>query len=193
MPYAYFTSLSYTDLHAIVSYLHSIPTVRHALPGNPPSQQILGKRAVLMDAINIDKNNLHATHGEFLVRIAGCETCHTPMRDGQFIRSLAFAGGTVFRHGKEIAASANLTPDSSGISYYDEKQFVQVMRTGHVGARPLMSAMPWMFYGKMSTEDLGDIFQYLKSIPPVIHHLDNSEPPSLCRLCGNRHGFGSRN
>jgi hypothetical protein len=34
---------------------------------------------------------------------------------------LEFAGGKVFRHGNQAAASFNLTPDPSGIGYYDEK------------------------------------------------------------------------
>ena len=92
-----------------------------------------------------------------------------------------------------MAASSNLTPDESGISYYDETRFVEVMRTGKVGARPLMSAMPWLFYRNLSTEDLKSIFAYLRAVPPVRHSVDNTEPPTPCRRCGNRHGLGDRN
>jgi mono/diheme cytochrome c family protein len=106
-----------------------------------------------------------ARRGEFLVRIASCETCHTPKRDGQFIPRLDFGGGTTIRG----VASTNITFDTSGISYYSFDQFISVMRTGRIGARAIDPAMPWFFYKKMTTEDLAAIFAYLQAIPHVKH------------------------
>jgi hypothetical protein len=53
--------------------------------------------------------------------------------------------------------------------------------------------MPWYYYGKISDEDLKSMFAYLKTVKPVKHQLDNLEPPSFCRLCRQRHGFGATN
>jgi hypothetical protein len=66
-----------------------------------------------------------------------CDTCHT-LRDEKKQPIVGLLAG-----GKLIggAASANLTPDPSGISYYDEKLFSQVLRTGQVGARKLKPVM----------------------------------------------------
>jgi hypothetical protein len=89
--------------------------------------------------------------------------------------------------------SANITPDMSGISYYDETLFVKTLRTGHVGARPLNSIMPWGYFRNMSDDDLKAVFAYLRTLPPVKHSVDNTEPPSFCPLDGGYHGFGDRN
>ncbi len=90
-------------------------------------------------------------------------------------------------------ASANITPDASGISYYDETLFVQVMRTGYVKARELKSIMPWWNYRGLTDGDLKDIFAYLSTLKPVRHRVDNTEAATLCRLCGLHHSSGNQN
>ena len=82
---------------------------------------------------------------------------------GVFCRSkhvgaLAFAGGMSFKGPWGEVSSANITPDPSGISYYDEALFLKTMRTGHVGARPLKSIMPWGYFRNMTDDDLKAIF-----------------------------------
>jgi mono/diheme cytochrome c family protein len=118
-----------------------------------------------------------------------CDTCHT-LRDEkkQPIVGL-LAGGKVIGG----AASANLTPDPSGISYYDEKLFSQVLRTGQVGARKLKPVMSPALFKGLSDEELKDMFAYLRSVPEVKHRVDNTETPTLCRLCRQKHGGGESN
>jgi hypothetical protein len=41
-----------------------------------------------------------------------------------------FAGGFPFTGPWATVASANITPDPSGVSYYDEALFLNVMHTG---------------------------------------------------------------
>jgi mono/diheme cytochrome c family protein len=119
-----------------------------------------------------------------------CDTCHTLRDDkGRPLIGL-FAGGKVLSG----AAAANLTPDPSGISsYYDEKLFLQAMRTGQVGARKLKTVMNPATFKGLTDEDLRDIFAYLKTIPPVKHRVDNTEPPTSCKLCRQKHGAGEEN
>jgi hypothetical protein len=45
----------------------------------------------------------------------------------------------------------------------------------------------------MTDEDLAGMFAYLKTLKPVDHHVDNSEPPTLCPLDGTIHGAGNQN
>jgi len=68
-----------------------------------------------------------------------------------------------------------------------------VIRTGKVGARKLHGVMPWAFYRNMNDEDLKAIFAWLQSQAPVKHIVDNTEPPTFCRLCRQKHGGGERN
>jgi hypothetical protein len=92
-----------------------------------------------------------------------------------------------------MATSANLTPDPSGIPYYDQAMFIQAMRTGAVRSRELNKTMPWSLLRNMSDEDLAGIFAYLKTLKPVNHRVDNTEPPTLCPLDGAVHGAGKQN
>lgn len=89
--------------------------------------------------------------------------------------------------------SSNLTPDSTGISYYDDALFRQVLRTGLVKARKLSSVMPWIVFRNLNDGDMNAIFAYFRSRRPVHHVVDNAEPPTMCPMCGQKHGFGDRN
>jgi hypothetical protein len=88
-------------------------------------------------------------------------------------------------------ASANITPDPSGISYYDEALFLEVMRTGQVKARKLSPIVPVMIYKNPSDDDLKAIFAFLRTVKPVKHRIDNTEPPIECKLCKQKHGAGN--
>ena len=89
--------------------------------------------------------------------------------------------------------SANITPDASGIGYFDEALFLQAMRTGFVKARKLNSIMPFGEFANLTDDDLRAIFAYLRTVPPVKHRVDNSLPPTYCKLCRQRHGAGDQN
>jgi hypothetical protein len=67
------------------------------------------------------------------------------------------------------------------------------MRTGYVKARKLAQIMPWTVYRNMTDDDLKAIFAYLKTLKPVKHHVDNSEPSTYCKLCRQSHGGGDVN
>jgi Domain of unknown function (DUF3471) len=41
--------------------------------------------------------------------------------------------------------------------------------------------------------DLKDLFAYLRARRPVHHLVDNTEPPTECPACGQKHGYGDRN
>jgi len=135
--------------------------------------------------------HLPAKYGAYLVKMATCSDCHTPLNSKfQPIPGLAMAGGNPMEQGVN---SANITPDPSGIGYYDEAMFVQAMRTGSVRARKLNSAMLWWVFRSMTDDDLKAMFAYLRTLKPVHHLVDNAEPPTLCKLCGQKHGLGDRN
>ena len=120
----------------------------------------------------------------------GCANCHTTKDDkGQPLPGMDFAGGNVF----EVfgnTATANITPDATGISYYDEALFLKTLRTGHVGARPLKFPMPWWVYRNMTDDDLKSLFAFLRTVKPVRHRVDNSEPVAQCSRCNHQHAGG---
>jgi mono/diheme cytochrome c family protein len=128
-----------------------------------------------------------------LVRLAHCSECHTPGPVYRLIEGLEFGGGEQAEVAGASAACANITPDPSGISYWDEAQFLKAIRTGKVGARKLSSMMPWWFFGHMTDDDLKAIFAYLRTLKPVHHRVDNTEPIAWCKICRQKHAGGALN
>jgi mono/diheme cytochrome c family protein len=144
--------------------------------------------------------------GEYLVTIASCHDCHTPMKmtpNGpapDFSRALSghppdapepagsagktdlmLSGSdlTSFRMPYGMLYSRNLTPDKSGIGEWTEAQFIKTLRTGrHQGeGRPLMPPMPWPNAAAMTDEDLKAVFAYLKSIKPIQNNVPEPKVP----------------
>jgi mono/diheme cytochrome c family protein len=132
-------------------------------------------------------------YGRYLVTVAGCKDCHTPQERGQLVAGFEYSGGALMRGPWGQVSSSNITPDPSGISYYDEALFIKVMRTGYVKARKLNSIMPFGAFKNLTDDDLKAIFAYLQTVKPVKHRVDNSEPPTYCKLCRQKHGGGDQN
>jgi len=195
MPYSSFRNLSDEDLASIVVYLRSIPPVRNPLPKMriklPFSLLAKSYPRPLTTPVSQPDLSDPIKHGEYLTKIAECFACHEG--EDQDRRSLPFGGGRVFDEDPSgPVAAANLTSDPSGISYFDQAIFIRSLRTGRVGAREL-KVMPWRRFGNVSDEDLGAIFAYLRTIQAVRHRVDNTEPPTYCRICRHKHGGGALN
>jgi mono/diheme cytochrome c family protein len=203
MPYQYFRTLSDEDLASVIVYERSMAPVHVEQPKTILTDDIkkilhpLGPLAHVPEPDNSDR----VAYGKYLVTIGHCEECHTPHDEhGESMPGMAFAGGVDMSgpwgpDPKKIipVSSLNLTPDPSGLSYFDEKMFISVIRTGKVNARPLASIMPWSFFRNLSEEDLRAIFAYLRTLKPVQHRVDNTELARFCKVCRRKHGFGERN
>jgi len=53
--------------------------------------------------------------------------------------------------------------------------------------------MPVEEFQNLTDDDLKAMFAYLKTLPPVKHRVDNSLPPTPCKLCKQKHGAGDQN
>lgn len=197
MPYLKFRAMSDEDVASIVVYLRSLPPIRHSLAPTvinfPVKYLIRSAPEPITSPVSTPNPSDRLKWGEYLVTLGACSECHTPSEQGKAIEGLDYAGGAVFSGPFGVVAAANITPDPSGIAYYDEALFVEIMRTGYVKARALNSIMPFGVYGKLTDDDLKAMFAYLQTLKPVSHRVDNSEPPSYCKLCRQKHGGGSLN
>ena len=197
MPYMNYRVMSDEDLASIIVYLRSLPPVRNALPTTelpePVKASLPPPRPVSAPVPPVDSSN-PIKRGAYLVALANCVECHTPVDvQGRPLPGLDFAGGRILKGPWGEVASANITPDPSGISYYDQKLFLQVLHTGHVRTRKLNPIMLSGYYRNMTDEDINAIYAYLSTLPPVSHRVDNTESPTLCKRCGSKHGYGERN
>lgn len=199
MPYANYRHMSDEDVASVIVYLRSLkpidrPTPKPQIPF--PLNRLINSAPQPIDG-SVPEPDLSTPvkRGEYMITLAGCGDCHTPMNDrGEYLAHLRLAGGApITGSGRPMAASRNLTPSDDGIPYYTEDLFLEVLRTGRVKERQLSDLMPWKYYSGMTDEDLKAIFAYLKTVKPVDHFVDNAMPAADCKLCGYKHGGGERN
>lgn len=199
MPYTRFREMSDEDMASIIVYLRTVPPVRRELPKTeivfPVKYLIRSAPQPVTETVPSDAamSRDPVKRGAYLATIGGCGDCHTPQVHGTPVAGMELGGGVPLAGPWGTVASANLTSDDSGIKYYDDSLFLQVMHTGYVRARELKPIMPYWEYGKMSDDDLKAIYAYLRSVKPVKHRVDNSEPVSECKVCRMKHGGGQLN
>jgi hypothetical protein len=203
MPYEDFSHLSDEDVASVIVYLRSLPPVRIERPKTLMPKEATQNLRPLPPVDHVPEPNPadRVSYGHYLVTAGQCRWCHSPVdAKGDSLPGMDFSGGHTFSgpfglKGAKIAdlATLNLTSDPSGISYFDEAMFVKALRTGHVGARQLSALMPWSYFRNLTDDDLKAIFAYLRSVPPVKHRVDNTEPPTYCKVCRHKHGYGNMN
>jgi mono/diheme cytochrome c family protein len=199
MWYDAFRYISDEDVASVVVYLRTLPPVKNALP---PTRLAKGRRERIEKGLHPltapvpePDRSTPEKRGRYLVTIADCQGCHTaweaPKNPGRF------GGGNHVEltiGGKNFDDfSHNLTPDPTGIPYYDDALFIEALRTGKVRTRDLGPIMPWTVFRNMTDADLVAIRAYLKTLLPVAHLVDNAEPAALCPVCGQVHGGGALN
>ena len=121
----------------------------------------------------IDESRLFAGHPE------GSELPPGPPAAGPWIASASW-DLTAWHGPWGTTYAVNLTPDeNTGIGSWSEETFVQAIKTGrHMGvSRPILPPMPWQFFKNMTEEDLGAIYAYLRSLPPVHNRIPEPLPP----------------
>jgi len=189
MPYMLYKTLSDEDLASVVVYLRSLSPIRNPLSPSkvnfPVSYLVRGVPEPVAHPVPGPNPADPMARGKYLVAL-GCG-CHDAKKQ------LPFAGGENLRGPWGDMTSANLTPDPSGIGYYSESTFITAMRTGYVGARELNQIMPYGEFKGLTDDDLKLMFAYLKTLPAVKHRVDNSWPPTYCKLCKEKHGAGDQN
>ena len=101
--------------------------------------------------------------GEYLVKMGDCIACHTE-KNGQ-----PFAGGLAFNTPFGILYSPNITGDKeTGIGNWSEAQFFKAVREGISPKKEYYyPAFPFIYYNKITDQDLRDIKAYLDAIPAV--------------------------
>jgi hypothetical protein len=198
MPYEKFREMSDEDVASVIVYLRSLPPVKHEVPKTemifPVKYLMRNVPQPVTDPVPTPDLSTPLKRGKYMTTMGACTDCHTPFDDhGQKLAGLDWAGGAILEGPFGRVASANITSDPSGIPYYDEKMFIDAIRAGSVRARVLNPIMPFAFYGGMTDQDLSAVFAYVHQLPPVKHRVDNTMPPTYCKVCKQTHGGGIQN
>jgi mono/diheme cytochrome c family protein len=111
--------------------------------------------------------------GRYLAIVGDCAACHT-MPGGR-----PHAGGRAIEtpFGKLLAS--NLTPDrETGIGALSDAEFIDAMRNGRGhGGKHLYPAMPYVYYTKVTGEDLLAIRAFLETMQPVRNEVISNQLP----------------
>ncbi len=181
MPYLSYRSMAEEDLHAIVAYLRTVEPIHQQAP--PSEFGFFVRRAIntfpepVEGPVTAPARANSVEYGGYLTKLAGCSDCHTQRGTFGPKEDLAFAGGTEFDlSGVMHVRSANITPDTeTGIGPMTREQFISRFKSFEdmeaITADPVSAArqtiMPWPLYAGMTEEDLGAIYDYLRTVKPI--------------------------
>ncbi|MGI9308210.1 MAG: hypothetical protein ACR2P6_03040 [Gammaproteobacteria bacterium] len=176
MPYFIYRNISDYDLDALVAYMRSLPEVDNQLPPTrldfPVNVAIRFAPQPLSEEVPAPAMSDRVARGRYLAEVARCGFCHTQRdkRTRMPLEGKGFAGGAEFSSFDGIVYSPNLTPHETGIGDMSESEFVRMFKK-HIEpkkvAKEKNSIMPWASYAQMTKEDLGSIYHFLTSLPPV--------------------------
>lgn len=192
MPYGHLRSLSDDDAKAIVAYLRTLAPVRYEKPKkslNVPLNFVekFIPAPIEGPVVAPDRSD-RVAYGKYMTTIAMCSECHaTKDEKKQPIPGREFAGGWEMLTPEFRCVPANITPHpSTYMGRATKEEFIARFRafanftvdTAPAAPKGKNTLMPWISYSGMTDEDLGAIYDYLKSLPPVENKV-NSFPDAV--------------
>jgi cytochrome c5 len=152
-------------LYLLISIYHSVQKMQSVeevtyFPAYP-SMNFNGKDANLIKK------------GEYLAKAGDCIACHT----NTYKKGKPFAGGLPMYTPFGTIYTPNITPDKkTGIGGWTDEQFIKAMREGiSPQGHYYYPAFPYLYFSKITIEDLKAIKAYLDSIPAVEQQNRNNE------------------
>jgi mono/diheme cytochrome c family protein len=178
MPYHGLSRMAKDDVEAVIAYLRTLKPIEK----NIPARELFIPATAFGPLPDVDyKNNTRpdtadkVKYGEYLVAIAHCTDCHTPLtKEKMPDMSKYLSGGQHFKLSSFEVTVANITPDSAtGLGKWTEEMFLAKFRANSspeiLSSNPgkFNTLMPWSFYGTMKDNDLKAIYAYLRTVPPL--------------------------
>ncbi|QOZ37954.1 phosphomannomutase [Bradyrhizobium sp. CCBAU 53421] len=169
MPSGYYEIMTDRDLDAVIAYLHTIKPISNAVPEPvykmaqrhpvPPGGESPYTEAMLGDKVQ---------QGFYLVTIAHCMECHTPMgpQGREFATSMA-AGGGKFSGPWGVSVSRNISSSKTkGIGGWTDDEIKRAITQGvSKDGGKLNPPMGFHYYATVSAADLDAIVAYLRTVP----------------------------
>ncbi|GAB4338806.1 MAG: cytochrome c [Flammeovirgaceae bacterium] len=180
MPYQNYGQMDEEDIKAIIAYIKTLAPIE-----NKPQESVsdfpmnfiintIPQKANLQK--RPDKTDVIA-YGKYMTNAAACIECHTKAVRGEKLKGMEFAGGFEFPlPSGGVVRSSNITPHpESGIGNWTKEAFIRRFKlyadssyqspTVEKGA--MNTVMPWIMYAGMTEEDLGAIYEYLRTVPAI--------------------------
>ncbi|HVY45186.1 MAG TPA: hypothetical protein VHB21_04865 [Minicystis sp.] len=189
MPYAYYHAMSDEDVEAVVVYLRTLPPIANAVPPKhikfPVSLFVKSAPAPIEGPVATPNDATdHLAYGKYLVTVGGCRECHTAHDDhGQLVPGRDFAGGWKLTGPWGTVVTANITPDAAtfvGSATKEQfiarfKAFASMTAENAPKTKGDTTIMPWMAMSRLTEQDLGAMYDYLRTVAPI-HNVVTSFP-----------------
>jgi mono/diheme cytochrome c family protein len=192
MPYGYYHAMSDEDARSVLVFLRSLAPVHHEVPKKHiafPVNLLIKSAPQPLDAPVHTPDDVtdHLAYGKYLVTLASCRECHTPHDDhGQLLPGRDFSGGWKMSLASPDGKVTHVTPPN--ITPHPDAYFgtaTKEMWIGRVRAFAGMegdnipkappgrnTSMAWTAFAGMTDRDLGAIYDYLKTVPPIENRVD---------------------
>lgn len=181
MPYSGYRELSEEDALSIVAYVRTLKPIRNTTPEKkidfPVNLLVKFAPKPVEATVMAPARNDSVAYGKYLAKVGGCHECHTPHDEkGQLIAGMDFAGGWEMKGPWGRNFTANLTPHAEtfvGRATREEfigrfKSFANMNASNApVPPKGRNTIMPWLAYSGMTEQDLGAIYDYLKTVKPI--------------------------
>lgn len=176
MPYGHFRAMSDDDATAIIAYLRTLKPQRYEEPEKSLDVPLNFIEKFIPEPVAApvpppDRSNSVA-YGKYLATIASCAECHTPKDEqGTPLPGQEFTGGWEMHTPQFRVVTANITPHpSTWMGKATKEEFIGRFKAfASYKPQPAQpgrnTLMPWITYSGMSDEDLGAIYDYLKTVP----------------------------
>jgi len=193
MPYKFLRHIGDEDLRAVIAYIRTLKPIKKTVPPRkidfPVSLFIKLEPQPLTGPVHTpDDAKDHLGYGRYLSLVSGCFECHTAVDDRmKFVPGQDYAGGRKFAPGGLHVVSANLTPHPDNyMGQAAREQFIGRFRAfaGPEGRtqkvpRSRNTVMPWYAFAGMTDQDLGAIYDYLKTLKPIAKKVDPFPTPAV--------------
>lgn len=169
MPSGFYEIMTDHDLDAVIAYLHTIKPVKNSvadpvykMPQGHPIPP--GGDKPFTEAMLSDK----ASKGRYLVTIAHCMECHTPMGPhGREFATRLGAGGFEMPGPWGVSVSRNITSSKAkGIGGWTDDEIKRAITQGvSRDGSTLKPPMGFHYYATVAPDDLDAVVTYLRTVP----------------------------
>jgi mono/diheme cytochrome c family protein len=171
MPTGFYHIMTERDLDAVVAYLRTIKPIKNTVAEPVYKMQQVevvppGGEGRYTEAMMSDK----LKKGFYLVTIAHCMECHTPMgpRGREFSAKLG-TGGFEFPGPWGVSVARNITQSKEkGIGNWSDEEIKRAITQGiDRQGKPLKPPMGFHYYATLTADDLDAIVAYMRTVPAL--------------------------
>ncbi len=187
MQYKSYRSLSDEDSKSVIVYLRTLAPVKHAVPPKkldfPVNLLVKLEPKPLDGPVSApDPKTDRIGYGRYLSIVGNCRECHTPHDDkGKLLPGRDYSGGWEMKGPWGRNITPNLTPHKDAyLGQATKAEFIGrfksfVALTGE-NAPPAPKGrntiMPWLTFSGMTEDDLGMLYDFLRTLAPVEHKVN---------------------